>query len=439
MRGVVALVLCTACGQQAGTASGSGSGSASGSGSGSASASASDSGSGSAAGSAATAWHPADDTFIPTLLDAARATAPVLDAALADPASMRLQIAVTEAQADARVPGGWRLRGHGYRLGAEYVYTASAMKLAVSIGVLAAMAEQRAAGVPLELTTPLRLCPLGDGPCDVTADASNLDGGTITIGHELRKMHLVSDNQAFGRLLDVVGAGALHARLAGWGLADVRLAFPMDVYVAAPPPTPRVELMLPAGPHLIPERASLVLPPLALPGVRVGVAHVLGGQRRPGPRDMSDRNYASVADLHRLLLGLVVPGAPGVPVLGLAADLRAFLLQAMTEEPTASRNPRYDDPSLDGARYRPSVAGVERVRPRSGLHIISKAGRAYGFYTENAWIEDPATGRAFALTATVYADDDGVIGDDRYRYDELARPILAALGEQLTRQLQGTL
>jgi hypothetical protein len=107
----------------------------------------------------------------------------------------------------------------------------------------------------------------------------------------------------------------------------------------------------------------------------------------------------------------------------------------MTEEPTASRNPRYDDPTLDGARYRPSVAGVERVRPRSGLHIISKAGRAYGFYTENAWIEDPATGRAFALTATVYADDDGVIGDDRYRYDELARPILAALGEQLTRQL----
>jgi hypothetical protein len=32
-----------------------------------------------------------------------------------------------------------------------------------------------------------------------------------------------------------------------------------------------------------------------------------------------------------------------------------------------------------------------------------------------------------------------VIGDDRYRYDELARPILAALGEQLTRQLLGTL
>ena len=84
-------------------------------------------------------------------------------------------------------------------------------------------------------------------------------------------------------------------------------------------------------------------------------------------------------------------------------------VRLIIEEPTASRNPRYDDPALDGARYRPSVAGVERVRPRSGLRIISKAGRAYGFYTENAWIEDAAGGRAFALTATVYADDDGVI------------------------------
>ena len=45
------------------------------------------------------------------------------------------------------------------------------------------------------------------------ADESNLEGGRITVRHEIRKLFLVSDNRAFNRLYELVGRDRLAASL----------------------------------------------------------------------------------------------------------------------------------------------------------------------------------------------------------------------------------
>jgi hypothetical protein len=81
----------------------------------------------------------------------------------------------------------------------------------------------------------------------------------------------------------------------------------------------------------------------------------------------------------------------------------------------------------------PFLRGLERVRPRAQLQIFSKVGQAYGFLLSNAYVVEKATGRAFFLTAAVYADADETVNDDRYDYDSVAFPALADLAEVAAR------
>ena len=76
---------------------------------------------------------------------------------------------------------------------------------------------------------------------------------------------------------------------------------------------------------------------------------------------------------------------------------------------------------------------VVRIRPRERILTQGKAGRAYGFHIENAYYRDLKTGRAFFLAATIHANADGVMNDDKYEYDTVTRPFLANLGAVVAR------
>jgi len=103
-------------------------------------------------------------------------------------------------------PDGPRLVQHGFRLGAEYFYPASSVKLFAAVAALQRLAELRQeTGLALDRDTPLVFHPLFEDELLEEADDSNLEGGQITVRHEIRKLFLVSDNQAFNRLYELVG------------------------------------------------------------------------------------------------------------------------------------------------------------------------------------------------------------------------------------------
>lgn len=357
---------------------------------------------------------------------------------VADPAKYRLQILVAEV---VQAPdGARRLVRHGYRVGAEYIYPASAIKTFASVAAMRAVAAlpPTPSGARADLDTPLAVCTFGADRCARTRDRSNRDGGAITLGHEIRKTQIVSDNDAFNLLYNFVGHRELNEYLHTHGFPDVRVEHRLSTgeRPAGHRRTPRLELRVGDEILAIPERVSdLVTRPADAPAIPVGVAHRgPDGGDIPAPKDFLDNNAAPLCALQRLTVALVAPELGAVD-LGLAPADRERLLAAMQVDPHASRNPRYTSPSQNVDRFKPLLPGIARVRPRARIRYVNKAGKAYGFHLENAYISDLETGRAFLVAAAIHADRDGVVDDDRYDYADVTVPFFADLGELLAREL----
>lgn len=76
------------------------------------------------------------------------------------------------------------------------------------------------------------------------------------------------------------------------------------------------------------------------------------------------------------------------------------------------------------------------MRGRDEIRILDKVGRAYGFSVTNSYVRDARTGRAFFLAATLYTNDNGVVGDGVYEYGRADR-FLGDLGEAVGRAVFG--
>lgn len=344
----------------------------------------------------------------------------------------RLQILVSEVTtSDA---GRVSLRRHGYRVDAENFYPASAIKLAGAVA--AATVVESLDGVSFE--TPMRFHPLFEGEELETDDPSNLAGGKITVGHEIRKLFLVSDNEAFNRLYELTGHREINELMHEAGLSSVRILHRLDEFRSPEDQrkTPRIDFLPDGGEMLtIPERESEALwENEGLAGLEIGAAHVSGGKKVEAPLSFRHKNRISLIDLQDLLVLTLRPDIDlGKPGFELNEPHRDFLRRAMSEVPAESENPAYDPAEFPDDYVKFVLPGLLRVAPKSAFSIFDKTGRAYGFSLENAYVEHRPSGRAFFLTAVLYTNPNGVLNDDDYAYEDVADPFLADLGEMVAR------
>ncbi len=394
-----------------------------------------------AAAERAPAPSPAAGAVVP--LDLAPVLARVLAAYPAvrrDPAAHRFEVLVTCLDEGGAGPA---IRQGRYRVDADYVYPASAIKLFVTAATLAWLSEVRAEVPALGWDSPVARCT-GSGRCTPIEDPTNRrppHAGVATVGHLVRRVHLVSDNVAYNLLYDLVGHERLHRWAWDRGLASLRVQHRMFSWAPAQVQrsTPAMAVGDGTARVFVPARRSeLALPPLPFADVRLGRAYIDPRTRArvDEPMDFTAKNYASLEDHHRLLLGVVRPDLRGVaalrvPDLGIDDDLRRRLVEAMTEDPNRSVDPAYPPPHRGAVAFKPMLPGVARVVPAGRVTYTNKAGRAYGFHVENAAIR--VGDRTAVVTAAIYGNADGVLNDDRYDYDRLTRPLLADLGEAVAR------
>ncbi|MFN7019696.1 MAG: serine hydrolase [Phycisphaerales bacterium] len=349
----------------------------------------------------------------------------------------RLQVLVGEVVRGR--DGTARIHRHEYRADAEYFYPASTIKLCAVVAA-AHEIERLAATIDpsIGLDTPMVFYPLFKDQKIEDMDDSNVDGGRITVGHEIRKVCLVSDNEAFNRLYDFVGRDALNQSMRDLGLGSAKITHRLSVSRTGEENrrSPRVELLAEGGVVCVPERTSrIVHQPAALRGLTVGTGYLQGGQLVNHPMDFSTRNRMSLRDLQDLLILLVRPDLPiDRPDLTLTPGVRAEIIDAMTRYPADSKNPIYDRATYpdDWAKF--LLPGITKVVSPSEVRICNKVGQAYGFTIENAYVEHLPSGAAFFVAAVIYTNEDGVLNDDRYEYQQVALPFMADLGEALARR-----
>lgn len=361
-------------------------------------------------------------------------------------AEHRLQVLLSiEKPGDGPEQGRVDLETHGFRVDAEYFYPASTVKLIAALAALRTL-ELLAAehGVALGPETPMVIHPAFADLSIEDRDPSNVRGAAITVGHEVRKLALVSDNPAHNRLLALVGHRAMHEMAwaeppTGMGLKSARLIHRLSEprTVEENRRTPRVELGVGAGMISVPARESgLVLDNAGLAGLDIGRAHMVGDERVARPMSFLFKNRVSLADLHRLIVLTARRGrVNGGPAFELSAAAWDLLHDAMTIYPAASRNPVYSAREHPDHYVKFLLPGLRRLGLTVDPLILNKIGQAYGFTTENAYVVGPAGKPSFFLTATLYANESGVLNADSYDDKTVAEPFMADLGEAIGRTL----
>ena len=308
------------------------------------------------------------------------------------------------------------LARHGWRVDAEYFYPASSIKLLAALATCEVLDEiARSSGRALDLDTPLIIEPLFDGDPRLEDDSSHVAGGKLTLGHEIRKLFLISDNTAFNRLYDFLGRDQLNQRAWDAGLSSVRLSHRLSLARTSDENqrTPATWLMPPGEEPLgfAARSATLELKPAEISGLLVGRAQYRNDVLVEEPLDCTHRNRASLLDLQDALVALVRPelAAPGSGY-QVSASVRAFLLEAMSTYPADSRDPIYDRAKYPDDWVKFLLPGLLRVIPREDLTVCNKVGLAYGFTIENAYVEDRRTGttRAGLQAAVAWSAGDPV-------------------------------
>ena len=374
------------------------------------------------------------------------ASHPGLRAVAAAPERHRLQIVLgTIVEQPGSRP---RLVQRAYRAGEEYLYPASTVKLLGAVAALERLEElRRETGLPIDADTALVYHPLFAGEQLEDRDPTHLAGGRITVRHLIRQVFLVSDNEAFNKLYELVGQDRLARTAERAGLRGVRIVHRLSEPRSAEENlrSPRIDLVGrgsgEAGfTHTLPERTAR--PPArsrrAPAGLRIGTAYFDGDERVAGPLSFAAKNRFPLAELQRALCMVARPDADcGGPGFRLSADDRALLLEAMGQLLAESRDPVYDPAEHRDEDVEFLLPGLRRVVPAERLRVHGKSGQAYGFTLDNAWVVDTAGSRSFFVAAALYTNSDGVLNDDLYDYDTVALPFLADLGEAVARALWG--
>lgn len=365
---------------------------------------------------------------------------PEMRAVMADPEKYRAEILLTEVRPPKHKDGRPEMLRHAFRVDREYFYPASAIKLTAAVAGLEALAERgRARGRTYAPDCAMKIFDSTAGTYE-EKDITDYVTGRLNIAHELKKMLVISDNEAFNRMFAFVGHREMNTRMWKLGLPTVRIRHRLGNVKDLDDPTITPEVIIVPGDGgaelMTPERSSsLMLFAVRDAGTKVGRAHVEGNVQVPGPMDFSEKNRIGIRDLQRLLTKIVLPEAEdALPQYD--DDGRALLLSLLSMLPSQSRLTGFDT-SLDELQ-RLSYPGVNRVVPPSSkVRLYGKSGRAYGFSVENSFAFDPETKRGFFLTATIYTNDGGIVGSDHYEYGEIANPFFAALGEYGARRAFG--
>ncbi len=319
---------------------------------------------------------------------------------------------------------------------ARYFYPASTVKFPVSILALQKLNELKIKG--LDLNTTMVTGQAYSGQTPVYNDPTTRDGRP-SIAQYIKKILMVSDNDAFNRLYEFLGQEYINDQLHQRGYGDVQLLHRLSIPLS-PDENRHTNPVsfLDANNNILYDQPMKVTTRQYLQrNDTVGKGFIRAGQLVNEPMDFSAKNRISLEDLHTILISLIFPNkVTAASSFNITAGDRDFLLKYMSQLPTESTYPPY---STDTANYWPAYCkfllfGSEKGALPNNIRIFNKVGDAYGQLTDVAYIVDLDKKVEFFLSATIYCNEDGILNDDKYNYNDIGFPFMKHLGEIIYEQ-----
>jgi hypothetical protein len=252
-----------------------------------------------------------------------------------------------------------------------------------------------------------------------------------SVAHYVKKIFLVSDNDAYNRLYEFVGQQYLNERLWQMGYRNTRITRRF------------VSMNEDENRHTNPIRfvkgdTLLYTQPPANSTVTfdfkkqllVGNAHVdRQDSLIKAPMDFTTHNVFPLEDMQQVLQAAIFPNAVSAGKrFNLQADDYAFLHRYMSELPSESDHPKYDTSEFFDSYTKFFMFKAWRSKIPPYIRVFNKTGWSYGFLTDVAYIVDFKNKIEFMVSGNIYVNSDGVVNDDKYEYEETGYPFFKEVG-----------
>lgn len=313
----------------------------------------------------------------------------------------------------------------------HYFYPASTVKFPVTMLALQRLNELKAAGI--DKNTTMLTDAAYSGQTAVYNDPATPDGKP-GIAQYIKKILMVSDNDAYNRLYEFLGPQYINSQLQQKGYKDVQLLHRLQITLSDDENrhTNPVQFLNATNGVVYQQPMQFDTTHYAERNDVLGNGYYRNDSLIESPMDFSSKNRIALEDLHDILVSLVFPyKLPAAQRFNLADEDRNFLLKYMSQLPTESLYPPYGD---DTAHYYPAYCkfflyGAQKGDLPPNIRIFNKVGEAYGQLVDVAYIVDFDKKIEFFLSAAITCNTDGILNDDKYDYETLGYPFLKQLGQ----------
>lgn len=345
-----------------------------------------------------------------------------------------LNVQVIFTQINRQANGVPNLTHHYFNVDpGKYFYPASTVKLPIVLLALQKLNELKEKNI--DRNTTMLTETAFSGQTAVFNDPTAIDGRP-TIAHYIKKILLVSDNDAYNRLYEFLGQQYINTEMKKKGYENVQVLHRLNIFLteAENRNTNPVKFYDATGRLLYVQPGQKSTLKYTARQDSLGIGYYSGGKLKTGPMDFSKKNRLNLEDLHKIVMGIILPeSVKSSDRFNISEDDRRFVLQHMSMYPSKSRYPPYADNSTTywDTYCKFLFYGAEKTMPDKNIRIFNKVGDAYGHLIDAAYIVDYKNQVEFFASAIIYCNSDGILNDDKYDYNTIGKPFMKNLGRVL--------
>ena len=300
----------------------------------------------------------------------------------------------------------------------QYFYPASTMKLPIVALTLQKINELRNTGINITVESKILLLNTDQ----ITTETTFKD--------LIAKVFLVSDNSASNILINFLGYNYFNKQMREKGLNTIVLnhKFNPDPYVKTDWKIYTLDRDL-----ISKDEVQEVIEHNSLDNLRQGKSQILNGEEVATPFNFKTKNRASLRDQDGVMKRIIYPDLfqeqDRINLSDQDYNFLRYWMSRFTFEDIGieyQKDSKYFDSYNKFFIYGDSTNAVDRK-----IRIYNKVGVAYGALTDISYIRDYQKNIEFFLSATIYVNQNQIVNDNIYEYDDLGIPFLAELARQV--------
>ena len=299
-----------------------------------------------------------------------------------------------------------------------YFYPASTMKLPIVALTLQKINELRNTGINITVESKILL---------LNADQITTE---TTFTDLIAKVFLVSDNSASNILINFLGYNYFNQQMREKGLNTIVLnhKFNPDPYVKTDWKIYTLDRDL-----ISKDETQEIIEHNNLDNLLQGKFQILNGEKVATPFNFKTKNKASLRDLDGVMKRIIYPDLfqeqDRINLSDQDYNFLRYWMSRFTFEDIGieyQKDSQYFDSYNKFFIYGDSTNTIDRK-----IRIYNKVGVAYGALTDISYIRDYQKKIEFFLSATIYVNQNQIVNDNIYEYDDVGIPFLAELARQV--------